>query len=360
MPNIQMKLAQAVSLPVLVVTDFGAKGDGAADDTAAINAAIAAAEDGQMIFFPKGTYNISSGLVIDKPIVLQGVLSPIAFKGSIIYKTGDFVGITMAAADVVIRNIGLDGVGSSVDSSYGIYSRYRCTLDNVAVHNQGSDGICLEQFNDTDNLNKSYLKVYAVNNGNDGIGIHNNSNADDNVNDIIIIAPQVDGNMNDGIHVDEGRGDFIVADCTNNGEYGLYIFTEGNFAKVHTKGNGDTGVYIEMGEDNNIIIGDFEDDTDYDEGSNLVYDVLAPRLLFPEKLLNGAMIVASGDGSTTVFTLQHGLIGIPNSFSVTPASHDAAGAFYVTADATYLTVTYLTAPPAGSSNLKWYYTAEMS
>ena len=48
------------------VTDFGAKGDGTTDDTAAVQAAIlamfAGGTSGRMLFFPRGTYNISATL----------------------------------------------------------------------------------------------------------------------------------------------------------------------------------------------------------------------------------------------------------------------------------------------------------
>jgi len=63
----------------------------------------------------------------------------------------------------------------------------------------------------------------------------------------------------------------------------------------------------------------------------------------------------SGDGATTTFNIPHGLSSAPSSYWVTPASSDAKGEFYVSADETNLTVTYTSAPPSGSNNviLKW-------
>lgn len=53
----------------LSVKDFGAKGDGNTDDTAAIQAAINYAsvefQDSRTVFFPKGIYQLSSGLVLN-------------------------------------------------------------------------------------------------------------------------------------------------------------------------------------------------------------------------------------------------------------------------------------------------------
>ena len=64
----------------------------------------------------------------------------------------------------------------------------------------------------------------------------------------------------------------------------------------------------------------------------------------------------SGDGSTTQFSIAHGLVSTPSKVLVTPMTADAAGDFYVTADDTYIYVNYNTAPAAGTDNIKlsWY------
>lgn len=67
----------------------------------------------------------------------------------------------------------------------------------------------------------------------------------------------------------------------------------------------------------------------------------------------------SGDGSQTVFTIAHGLAGTPKSWRVEAGSSDAKGDKYVTADATNLTVTFATAPPAGTNNVVLVWSAEM-
>ncbi|MGQ7249049.1 glycosyl hydrolase family 28-related protein [Halomonas sp. V046] len=57
---------------VINVKDFGASGDGVADDWAAINTAIATATLGQVVFFPSGEYLCKKPLVITKVVSLQG------------------------------------------------------------------------------------------------------------------------------------------------------------------------------------------------------------------------------------------------------------------------------------------------
>ena len=55
------------------VRDFGARGDGVADDTAAFAAADAAAQ-GRTVTVPAGTYRIAGNLTINNPIRFQGTL----------------------------------------------------------------------------------------------------------------------------------------------------------------------------------------------------------------------------------------------------------------------------------------------
>lgn len=61
----------------------------------------------------------------------------------------------------------------------------------------------------------------------------------------------------------------------------------------------------------------------------------------------------NGNGSTTAFTISHGLGGNPNSVSVLPLTDAAAAKRTVTKDGTNITVTYAVAPPSGTGNLKF-------
>jgi hypothetical protein len=64
---------QAKERDVVSVKDFGAVGDGATDDTAAIQAAIAGAVSNATIYFPSGAYKISASInVISNGILLKG------------------------------------------------------------------------------------------------------------------------------------------------------------------------------------------------------------------------------------------------------------------------------------------------
>ena len=73
---------------------------------------------------------------------------------------------------------------------------------------------------------------------------------------------------------------------------------------------------------------------------------------------NSGSNVQSGDGTTVAFSIAHGLISTPTFVNVQPGSADADGDFYVTVDATNITITYGTAPASGTNNLTWYWEAK--
>lgn len=106
--NVQSKLREFVS-----VKDFGAVGDGVADDTAAIQAAINAAT-GKKLFFPVGTYRLTAGLTVSSAVGL--VLDPSA--------TLDYSGV--AAGTSLGQRIAVTfsgAVGSDFDVTANIAAR---------------------------------------------------------------------------------------------------------------------------------------------------------------------------------------------------------------------------------------------
>lgn len=112
--TVQDKLRDVVS-----VTDFGAVGDGVADDTAAIQAALNyAASIGGCLFFPAGTYRTTSPLTITRGVSLEGIHPVAKAPGYIDFGGGTWLyfdhsghGISVTGSggyftDVVLRNIG--------------------------------------------------------------------------------------------------------------------------------------------------------------------------------------------------------------------------------------------------------------
>src|SRR5262249_35386981 len=94
---------------VFSVRGFGARGDGVADDTAAIQAAINAAPDGSTISFPSGTYNVANFVVKNR--------SGLSFFGEgrnsvIKQKSGaPRIATFEGTRDIVISNLAFDANG---------------------------------------------------------------------------------------------------------------------------------------------------------------------------------------------------------------------------------------------------------
>ncbi len=75
---------------------------------------------------------------------------------------------------------------------------------------------------------------------------------------------------------------------------------------------------------------------------------------------NSGLSTATGDGTTTQFTIPHGLAIEPSKVTVIPTTDAAAANFYVTKDATNIYINYLTAPPSSTTaNLGWLWTARV-
>lgn len=109
----------------LNVKDFGAVGDGTTDDTAAIQAAITAVGAGRL-YFPPGTYKITSTLNMARYLTIEGA----GYKSSIISYNGTGAGLKMA---------------STINTSTGVYTRVcdiqiKCTNGSNAAG--GYEDIC--------------------------------------------------------------------------------------------------------------------------------------------------------------------------------------------------------------------------
>lgn len=101
-PTAVLRTANNKMADVISVKDFGVKGDGATDDSAALQAAIdALGSNGGTLLFPLGTYKYATGLVIsNQHIVFQGQTSigntgaaKGGWSGSVLYYTGTGTGI---------------------------------------------------------------------------------------------------------------------------------------------------------------------------------------------------------------------------------------------------------------------------
>ncbi len=159
---VESRLAGKMSKGELLVNvkDYGAKGDGSTDDTTAIKAALTALPEGNVLFFPVGTYMISSPLPLKRNQTIQGAHSPRwaydSGSPSVIKAKGTFSGTSLIyVADMEILgaseetdggriiSIALDGdsVGSSIE---GIRFEGQCRdwkLMDLSIANVTGSGI---------------------------------------------------------------------------------------------------------------------------------------------------------------------------------------------------------------------------
>ena len=88
--------------------DFGggAKGDGVTDDTLAIQSALDTADAGSVVYFPVGTYKITSALTVTTAgLTIMGA----GVKSILEQATSNTSALSVSASDVTVRNIKLVG-----------------------------------------------------------------------------------------------------------------------------------------------------------------------------------------------------------------------------------------------------------
>jgi hypothetical protein len=100
--NVEAKLAQTVS-----VKDFGAVGNGIADDTAAIQTALTQSA-GKTVFFPAGTYNISDLIFVGSNTTIMGYGATLFCTAASDVGTGLY--ITDATYLVGVENVSVYGL----------------------------------------------------------------------------------------------------------------------------------------------------------------------------------------------------------------------------------------------------------
>lgn len=125
---------------VFDVKQYGALGDGATNDLAAINAAASAANaaGGGIVFFPPGTYQISAGLTMFTTVEYVGVGPAL----SIIRAATDFVVVSGSTMPLAFRKLGFARSGAmsmwvNIASGSGSPTFEGCSFVNTSVATPG-------------------------------------------------------------------------------------------------------------------------------------------------------------------------------------------------------------------------------
>jgi len=183
-------------------------------------------------------------------------------------------------------------------------------------------------------LNRVYNSLFLGNVvlGNKWYGIYIN-----NIGESLIMNNYIRNNAHCGIQI-----------------YGSDIHIEGNILR----NNGNYGIDVASGSSNiRIIRNDL-----YNAATTIISDAGTNTVIKQNRgyiTENSGTATFSGDGTTTQFSIAHGLVSAPTKVQVTPMTADAAADFYVTADNTNIYINYKSAPPSGTDNLKFSWYAEV-
>lgn len=142
-----LEAAAAYSVFSVKASAYGAKGDGATDDSTAIQAAIdAAAVAGGVVYFPPGTYIINATLTLKSKVHLLGAgpeVSILKLKNNAktnVIKTANYA--AAGSRDFSIRRLTIDGNKANNTEGSGILiDGQKFVLEDLEVHHCAVDGL---------------------------------------------------------------------------------------------------------------------------------------------------------------------------------------------------------------------------
>ena len=328
------------------------------------------------VFLKRGRYNLSSELTINEGVVLEGEVlgAPLVTdKRTVLvtYKDTDFItlkgGSELKNLDIAMGTALSDSHAIlNITSSSGVDFQKPIIIDNVFVSGAiEANGSALKLSIDSDaNVSGVLVRNFSWYGFNKGVELILNSSYP---------SASISGNRFFGltgksskyfIYLDtQGIGTpylstnqflGVILQCTSGSLRGIYIGAKANAnqfigTSIYDVPSSSYGVEICSGTEGTLLIGRVYKVLDNGTRTKIInpYDYITQ---------NGGTATFNGDGTTTSFNISHGLVSTPSTYVVSPASADAKGEFYVTADSTYITVNYTSAPPSGTDNVKltWY------
>jgi len=294
---------------------------------------------------PDNTYPI-----ISANSVVHSRIENVNLRPTSKYYAGDGIyleGASWGPYDFEMRNCRVFWCRKGISITGAWYQVYlnRCYLaenteDGVEVTTTGSD--------------IHFLFCQFINNGTHGLEI---SVTDKKCISTVIGCTATDNDKDNFHFVRSGTG-FLYVHMSGirsrvAGSYGVYLYHAwAVITDLWEEGAGTAGVRLEYYADAYIILS-YVSSISRDSTSTIHLD----RCNFRSH--NSGVAVFSGDGSTTEFKIEHGLVSAPSKYGVTPLTPDAHADKTISADDTYITITFSTAPPSGTDNLKFSWWAEV-
>lgn len=146
--TVQAKLRESVS-----VKDFGAVGDGVADDTAAIQSAL---NTSHTVLLPQGTYKITAQLVFGA--TCSGLVGEGMYL-SVISKEFNGNAILCDTNGAIIQHLGIDGNGATYTDGGIVPRGYNILIQHCRINDTADSPIKVAGAVGSNNLAATYLRV---------------------------------------------------------------------------------------------------------------------------------------------------------------------------------------------------------
>lgn len=239
-------IASLESYHVTNVRVYGATGNGVTDDTAAIASAITAAGVGGLLYFPPGTFLISSALTPLAGQTWMGAGRKISYLS--VAGVSVAAAITISVDAVIIQDLGIlgnDGKGaiSGTTSAIGIYASGATNLliDRCYCDNKNKWGILIQDSSDKGYIQNclldgtAYANTIEVNTsthvtvyGNIILGSHVGTNANEielyNCSDVLVIGNTLTNSNYAGIQSFGAIEPRIIGNSITHCKYGVYLY----------------------------------------------------------------------------------------------------------------------------------------
>lgn len=226
------------------VLDYGAIGNGTANDTAAIQAAINSLPAGGAVYLPKGIYRLTSPLVLRSGVTLRGDSQRTSsLKVSIPDVSAVKIHGTAASSTIVqvsLERLHISGPGkNSSGTAPGIdikWASVDVNLDQLWVVGWASHGVLA-----VDSYSMTFRQCLFDGNGGDGF------HGETNINNVTFDRTISILNAGHGYRVTGGTTlKFLNADAESNGGNGFnlrYTFAA-SLDTCHTENNGGANIYL--------------------------------------------------------------------------------------------------------------------